>query len=182
MNTYAITTSQGVLSAMVDTPDDFVNIDSKIVALKLAAIDAYMYYYSWERKGDHYEPSMTNITEMPTIFDALDHPPRVTRPGPNGEGGGDWSCSNWAIGMIKAMVKRSIKFELGLTTQLRHGSQVSQYIGLYKRKPIQVGRLYLRYLPEVSSIKKSSIRGERTETPRKLPPQRRQGLSRHLTE
>lgn len=98
MNTYAITTSQGVLSAMVDTPDDFVNIDSKIVALKLAAIDAYMYYYSWERKGDHYEPSMTNITEMPTIFDVLDHPPRVTRPGPNGEGGGDWSCSNWAIG------------------------------------------------------------------------------------
>ena len=171
---------------MVDTPDDFVNIDSKIVALKLAAIDAYMYYYSWERKGDHYEPSMTNITEMPTIFDVLDHPPRVTRPGPNGEGGGDWSCSNWAIGkrLFDGWNDKSYgeAFELGLTTQLRHGSQVSQYIGLYKRKPIQVGRLYLRYLPEVSSIKKSSIRGERTETPRKLPPQRRQGLSRHLTE
>lgn len=81
------------------TPDDFVNIDGKITALKLAAIDAYMYYYSWERKGDHYEPSMNNITEVPSIFDILDHPPRVTRPsGPNGEGGGDWSCSNWDIG------------------------------------------------------------------------------------
>ena len=169
------------------TPDDFVNIDSKIVALKLAAIDAYMYYYSWERKGDHYEPSMTNITEMPTIFEIIRRELLVPAPTVKAEGTGavptglsERGCS--MVGMIKAMVKRSIKFELGLTTQLRHGSQFSQYIGLYKRKPIQVGRLYLRYLPEVSSIKKSSIRGERTETPRKLPPQRRQGLSRHLTE
>ena len=97
MNTYAITTSQGVLSAMVNstsTPDDFVNIDSKIAALKLAAIDAYMYERGWERKDDHYEPSMFRMR----IIEIIGDPDKVTRPSSDGEGGGDWTASGWDLG------------------------------------------------------------------------------------
>jgi len=106
MNTYAITTSQGVLSAMVNstsTPDDFVNIDSKIVALKLAAIDAYMYECGWERKDDHYEPSMFRIR-------IIGGPDKVTRPSSNGEGGGDWTASGWDLGSPTDDVRMDKKF------------------------------------------------------------------------
>src|SRR5690242_6981849 len=53
--------------------------------LKLAAIDAYMRTqpYPWTINGDQYEINSSGTHT------------KVTRPGPDGEGGGDWSSDNF---------------------------------------------------------------------------------------
>ncbi len=64
---------------------EYSELPQLIQELKLAAIDAYMRTqpYPWTINGDHYE---INSSSTHT---------KVTRPGPDGEGGGDWSSDNF---------------------------------------------------------------------------------------
>ena len=64
---------------------DYSEIPQMIREFKRAAIDAYMRTlpYAWSIEGDHYEISSSSTNT------------KVTRPGADGEGGGDWSSNNF---------------------------------------------------------------------------------------
>ncbi|MEV7693997.1 hypothetical protein AB0N73_11775 [Microbacterium sp. NPDC089189] len=64
---------------------EYSELPGLVREFKRAAIDAYMRTqpYAWTIDGDHYE---INSSSTHT---------KVTRPGPDGEGGGDWSSDNF---------------------------------------------------------------------------------------
>jgi hypothetical protein len=64
---------------------EYSEIPDLIKDFKRAAIDAYMRTlpYAWSIEGDHYEISSSSTNT------------KVTRPGADGEGGGDWSSNNF---------------------------------------------------------------------------------------
>ena len=68
---------------------DYAQLSTNIQKLKRAAIDAWMKQEGWELEGDHY-------------FGPHGAEYEVTRPGENGEGGGDWSgevfFQDWFVG------------------------------------------------------------------------------------
>lgn len=69
------------------TDKTYENLPTLIGELKRAAIDAYMKSQGWDIEGDKY-----NISSSSTSYD-------VTRPGTDGQGGGDWDWNGfWDIG------------------------------------------------------------------------------------
>jgi hypothetical protein len=68
---------------------EYSEIPDLIKDFKRAAIDAYMRTlpYAWSIEGDHYEISSSSTNT------------KVTRPGADGEGGGDWSSNNFIANM-----------------------------------------------------------------------------------
>lgn len=79
---------------------EYSEVEGMIPSLKRAAIDAYMrtQHYPWTIEGSHY------------VIDTSDTETKVTRPGPDGEGGGDWSSDNF-IGELISGGSQDEKFD-----------------------------------------------------------------------